>query len=207
MTRFLQILRVKARADPQRKPPPHHNIIPHTRNPSIIHLCLGKATRIQPILARNLQPDPLPRLTIPRHLRPGFEHAIHLLEKARANHANIIRRCDRGVVDRRLIPDGSLIPRNCRFLNIIPGFRAEEEAPMPDDEVDIGDGALEQVDEGARVDVGLLVVQVGLGADVLAVGEEGGQQLELDAGGDGVVRLDLGVEGVLRVPADGGGGA
>ena len=207
MPGLLQILRIKARTKPQCKPIPHHDIVPDARDPTIIDLRLGKATRIETILARNLEPNPLPHLTIPRHLRTSLEHAVHLVKVTRAEHAHIIRRRDRRAVNGRLVANSSLVARDRRLLHIVPGLRTDEEPLATKHDVDVGDGTLEQIDEGARVDVGLLVVQVELGADGLAVRDEGRQQLGLGAVGDLVVELDLGVEGVLGVPADGGGGA
>jgi hypothetical protein len=50
------------------------------------------------------------------------------------------------------------------------------------------------------VEVGLLEVQVQLGALGLGGRQEGAEQLGLEALGDGVVDLDLGVESIDSVP-------
>ena len=56
------------------------------------------------------------------------------------------------------------------------------------------------VDESAAVDVGLLEVQVDLLALVAGVGGKVGEDLGLQAAGEGVVELDLGGQEVGSVP-------
>lgn len=57
------------------------------------------------------------------------------------------------------------------------------------------------------MEVGLLEVQVQLGALRLGGRQEGAEQLGLKALGDGVVDLDLGVKGINGVPSLGDGDA
>ena len=121
--------------------------------------------------------------------------------------ADVVGRGDGGGVDAGLVADGGLIARDGGLLHVVAGLGADEEALLAQDEVDVGDGAFEEVEEGARVEVGLLVVQVQLRGDVLVVGDEGGEELGFDARGDLVVELDFGVEGVLGVPGYGCGGS
>ncbi len=78
---------------------------------------------------------------------------------------------------------------------------------MADDGVDGGGGALEEVEEGTAVEVGLLEVQVELGAASLGGREEAEDTLSLEALGQVVGHLDLGLEGVGRVPGLGEGQA
>lgn len=78
---------------------------------------------------------------------------------------------------------------------------------MAEDGVEGGGGALEEVEEGAGGEVGLLEVEVQ--ADVVDVGggDVGVEDLGLEALGDVVVEFELGVEGVAGGPALGDGEA
>lgn len=78
---------------------------------------------------------------------------------------------------------------------------------MAKDSVEVGGGALEEIEEGTGVDVGLLEVEVQLGALGLGARQILGQDLSLEALGDVVVQLELGVEGVGGSPCLGQGEA
>lgn len=78
---------------------------------------------------------------------------------------------------------------------------------MADNGIDVGGGALDQVAEGAEVELGLLEVQVELCALLLRLGQEGEGALDLEALGDVVGGLNLGLKGVQGVPGLGDGDA
>lgn len=92
-------------------------------------------------------------------------------------------------------------------LDVKAGRGTSQEALVADDTVNVGDGALEQVEEAAEVELGLLEVQVELGALLLRLRQEGEGTLELQALGEVVGGLDLGVKGVQGVPRLGEGDA
>ena len=151
MPRLLQSLRIKARAHSKRESRPHLDIIRQRRDPPIVNLGLGKARAIEPVFARNLQPDVLPRLTIPNRLGPGLDVLVHLVVVARRKDADVVRRRDGGRVDVGLVADRGLVARDGGLLHVVARLGADEEALLAEDEVDVGHGALEQVEEGARV--------------------------------------------------------
>lgn len=93
------------------------------------------------------------------------------------------------------------------LLNVVASGSTGEEALVADNGIDVGGGALEQVGEGAEVELGLLEVHVDLGTGLLALRQEGEGTLELQALGDVVGGLDLGLEGVQGVPCLGNGEA
>lgn len=78
---------------------------------------------------------------------------------------------------------------------------------MADDGIEVGGWALQEVEEGTGVEVGLLEVQVELNALGLGGGEEVAENLSLEALGDVVVELDLGLKSVGGVPCLGDGQA
>jgi hypothetical protein len=92
-------------------------------------------------------------------------------------------------------------------LDIEAGRGTSQEALMANDGVDVGGGALEQVEEAAEVELGLLEIQVELGALLLRLGQEGEYALELQALGKVVGGLNLGVEDIQGVPRLGKGDA
>lgn len=99
-----------------------------------------------------------------------------------------------------LVADGSSEGGDASLLDIVAGRGTGEEALVANDGVNVGGGALKQVGEGAEVELGLLEVDVDLGALLLALGEEGEGTLKLEALGEVVGGLDLGLEGVQGVP-------
>ena len=94
---------------------------------------------------------------------------------------------------RRVLGDGGL-------LDIIATLGTDQEALVAQDSVEVRGRTLEQVEEGASVHVGLLEVQVQLGALGLRGGQILRQNLGLEALGDVVVKLELGVQSIGGVP-------
>lgn len=93
------------------------------------------------------------------------------------------------------------------LLDIVASGGTSEEALVANDSVDVGGGALEQIGEGAEVELGLLEVDVDLGAVLLGLGQEGEDTLKLEALGEVVGGLNLGLKSVQSVPRLGNGEA
>jgi len=91
------------------------------------------------------------------------------------------------------------------FLHVVAGLSADEEAFVAEDGVDVGGGALEEVEEGAEVEVGLLVVEVYLAAVGLFGGEVIGEHFGSEAFGELVFEFDFGVQRVGGCPGLGEG--
>jgi hypothetical protein len=87
-------------------------------------------------------------------------------------------------------------------LHIVSDLTTNKEALVAQNGIGNGaDGAAGlEVGKDATVEVVLLEVEVGLLALVASVGVEVGEELRLQARGDGVVQLDLGGQEVGRVP-------
>ena len=93
------------------------------------------------------------------------------------------------------------------FLDVVAAFCADKEAFVAEGHVDGRDGAFEEVDEGADVDVGLLVVEVELAAVGALRGHVVGEDLGFEAFGEVVFELELRVEAVGGGPCLGQGEA
>lgn len=107
----------------------------------------------------------------------------------------------------RLVAHGSGEGGDAGLLDVVAGRATDDVAFVADDGVDVGGGALEQVGEGADVELGLLEVDVDLGALLAGLGQEGEGTLELEALGEVVGVLNLGLERVQGVPRLGDGEA
>lgn len=121
--------------------------------------------------------------------------------------AQVVGGGDGGAVLGSDVADGGAVAGQGGLVDIIAGAGTGQEALVADDGIDVGGRALEQVEEGAAVEAGLLEEQVELGALGGGGGQEVEETLELEALGEGVADLNLGVEGVGGVPGLGQGQA
>lgn len=121
--------------------------------------------------------------------------------------AQVVGGGDGGAVLGGDVADGGAVAGQGGLVDIVAGAGTGQEALVADDGVDVGGGALEEVEEGAAVEAGLLEEQVELGALGGGGGQEVEETLELEALGEGVADLNLGVEGVGGVPGLGQGEA
>lgn len=105
------------------------------------------------------------------------------------------------------VADGSGVLGDSSLVDVVATLSTDEEALVAENSVEVGGGAVQQVEEGTGVQVGLLEVQVELGALGLLSGLVLGEDLSLQALGDVVVQLKLGVESVGSGPSLGEGKA
>ena len=103
------------------------------------------------------------------------------------------------------VTDGSRVLGDGSLVDVVATLSTDEEALVAEDSVEVGGGAVQQVEEGTGVQVGLLEVQVELGTLGLLSGLVLSEDLSLEALGDVVVELELGVEGVGGGPSLGQG--
>ena len=162
---------------------------------------LGKSRWVQAVLARDLQPNVIPGLGIPSRLGTCLDLRVDLVVIRGGKDAHVVARVDRGRPNGLRVPDRGRVLGDGGLLDVVPALGTNEEAVAADHGVDRSGRALEDVDEGAQVVVGLLEVQVRLGAVRGRLGQEGAEELALEALGQHVVQLDLGVERVGRRPA------
>ena len=121
--------------------------------------------------------------------------------------AEVVRGSDSGAVLGSGVADGGAVGGQGSLVDVVASAGTSEETLVADNSVDVGGGTLEEVEEGAAVEAGLLEVQVELGTLTSSGGEVVEETLELEALGEGVADLNLGVEGVGGVPGLGEGQA
>lgn len=105
------------------------------------------------------------------------------------------------------VADGSGVLGDSGLVDVVATLSTDEESLVAEDSVEVGGRAVQQVEEGTGVQVGLLEVKVELGTLGLLSGLVLGEDLSLEALGDVVVELELGVEGVGGGPRLGEGEA
>jgi len=114
--------------------------------------------------------------------------------------AQVVAGGDSSRVLRSSISDGGAVAGDGSLLDIVTSSGTSEEAILTNDCVNVGSWALEEIEEGAAVEVGLHEVDVEFGALGLGSWEEGAENLSLEALGDHILELNLGVESVDGVP-------
>lgn len=93
----------------------------------------------------------------------------------------------------RVLGDGSL-------LHIVATLGTDEEAFVAKNGIKVGGRAVEEVEEGTGMNIGLLEVEVELGTLGVHGGEVVGADLSLKTLGNVVVKLKLGVQSVGSAP-------
>jgi hypothetical protein len=168
---------------------------------------LGEGDGVNAVLAGDLEADSVAGLGVPGGLGTGLDLAVDLVVVGSGEDAQVVGGGDGGAVLGGDVADGGAVAGQGSLVDIIAGAGTGQEALVADDGVDVGGGALEEVEEGAAVEAGLLEEQVELGALGGGGGQEVEETLELEALGEGVADLNLRVEGVGGVPGLGQGQA
>lgn len=146
-------------------------------------------------------------LGVPLSLGTGLNQGVDLVVVRSGEDAGLVGGGDGGGVGGVGETDGGGEGGDVGVLDVEAGRGTSQEALVADDGVDVGGGALEQVEEAAEVELGLLEVQVELGTLLLRLRQEGEGTLKLQALGEVVGGLDLSVKGIQGVPRLGEGDA
>lgn len=113
----------------------------------------------------------------------------------------VVAGSDGSRVLRKAVADSSRVLGDSSLLDIVATLSADQEALVAEDNVQVGSGTLEEVEEGTSVQVGLLEVQVQLSTLGLGAWQVLRQDLDLETLGNVVVQLEFGVEGVVGGPS------
>lgn len=105
------------------------------------------------------------------------------------------------------VGDGSGVLGDGGLLDVITTLGTNQETLMAENGVEVGGGALQEVEEGTAVDVWLLEVEVQFGTLGLRVRNVLGKDFGLQALGNVVVKLKLGIKSISGVPGLGKGEA
>ena len=169
---------------------------------------LDERDGVNAVLGGDLKTDGATRsLGVPLSLSTGLNQGVDLVVVGSGEDAALVGGGDGGGVGGVGETDGGGEGGDVGVLDVKAGRGTSQEALVADDGVNVGGGALEQVEEAAEVELGLLEVQVELGALLLRLRQEGEGTLELQALCEVVGGLNLGVEGVQGVPCLGEGDA
>jgi hypothetical protein len=168
---------------------------------------LGEGRGVQAVLAGNLKADSVAGVGVPGSLGTGLDLSVDAVVVAGGEEGQVVAGSDSSGVLGNAVTDGSGVLGDGSLVDIVATLSTDEEALVAENGVEVGSGAVQQVEEGTGVQVGLLEVQVELGTLGLLSGLVLGQDLSLEALGDVVVQLELGVEGVGGGPSLGEGEA
>lgn len=163
---------------------------------------LSERGRVDAVLGSELKADSGALLGVPGSLSASLDGGVDLLVKGGGEDVEGVGGGDGSVVGAGGVADGGGVLGDGGLLDVVANLTTNEETLVGEDSV--GDGADGaggvQVGEDAAVEVGLLEVEVDLLALVADGGVEVGENLGLQALGEGVVKLDLGGQEVGRVP-------
>jgi len=162
---------------------------------------LDEGDGVKTVLGSDLKADGVAGLGVPGGLGAGLDLAVDLVVVAGGENAQVVSGGDGSTVGRGVVSDGGAVAGDGSLLDVITSGGTGEEAIVANNGIDIGGGALEEIEEGTAVEVGLLEVEVELGATGVGGGEEAEDGLSLEALGEVVGHLDLGLESIGRVPA------
>lgn len=168
---------------------------------------LGEGDGVDAVLAGDLEADSVAGLGVPASLGTSLDLAVDLVVVGGSEDAEVVRGGDGSAVLGSSVADGGAVGGQGSLVGVIASRGTSEETLVADNGIDVGDGTLEEVEEGTAVEAGLLEVQVELGTLGSGGGQEVEETLKLEALGEGVADLELGVEGVGGVPGLGEGQA
>jgi hypothetical protein len=163
---------------------------------------LSEGSRVELVLGSDLKTDVVAGLGVPDGTSTGLNSGVDALVVRSGENAEGVGGSDGGVVERRGVSNSGGVLGDGSLLHIVADLTTNNHALVAHDGV--GDGANSAssrvVDEGAAMEAGLLEVKVDLLALVAGSGAEVGEDLGLQAAGEGVVQLDLGGQHVGGVP-------
>lgn len=163
-----------------------------SKDDSSSHLC--ERARIKLVFAGNFQSHVVARFRIPGCLGTCFYRAIDHVIVACREDSQVIGSLDRGGILLQTIPDRSRVLGDSRLLDIIACFGADKETFVSKHGVNVGGGAFEEVEEGAEVEVGLLIVEIQFPAVGLFGWKVIGEDFGFEALGELVFKFDFGIE-------------
>jgi hypothetical protein len=170
---------------------------------------LSERGGVKLVLGSELKTDVGAGLGVPGSLGAGLNSRVDLLVVGSREDAQGVGGGDGGVVQRGGVTDSGAVLGDGSLLDVVADLTTNNEALVGND--GIGNGANGTsggvVSEDTAVEVGLLEVEVDLLALVSSSGAEVGEDLGLQAGGEGVVELDLGSEDIGGVPGLGNANA
>lgn len=168
---------------------------------------LSEGRGVQAVLAGDLETDGVAGGGVPRGLGTGLDLSVDAVVVAGGEEGQVVAGGDGSGVLGNAVADGSGVLGDGGLVDVVTTLSTNKEALVAENGVEVGSGAVEEIEESTGVQVGLLEVQVELGALGLLGGLVLGEDLSLEALGNVVVELELGVESVGSGPSLGEGEA
>lgn len=156
------------------------------------HLC--KRAGIELELARDFQSDIVTCFRVPRGLGTSFYIAVDFVVIACGEDAQVVGGMDCGRILCQAISDSGRVFRHRGLLNIVACLSSDEESFMSEHSIEIRGRTFEKIEEGAEVEVWLLVVEVQFTTVRLLGGEVVGEHFGFEASGELVFKFDLGIQ-------------
>lgn len=202
---LVELLGVEGATETQGNTLAEEDVVANGSDTAVVELDLGERDGVDAVLGGNLKADSVAGLGVPGSLGTGLNLAVDLVVVRGSEDAQVVSGGDGSAVLGSSVADSSAVAGDSSLLDIVASRGTSEETLVADDSVDVGLGALEEVEESTAVETGLLEVEVELSTLGSGGGEEVEETLELEALGEGVVDLNLGVQGVGGVPGLGQG--
>lgn len=168
---------------------------------------LGEGRGVEAVLAGDLEADGVAGGGVPRSLSTGLNLSVDAVVVAGGEERQVVAGSDGSGVLGNAVANGSGVLGNSGLVDVVATLGADEESLVAENSVEVGGRAVQEVEEGTSVQVGLLEVEVELGALGLLSGLVLSENLSLEALGNVVVKLELGVESVGSGPRLGEGEA
>lgn len=161
---------------------------------------LSKGRGVKSVLAGNLKTDGVSSLGVPCGLGTSLDLGVHTVVVASSEEGEVVGGSDGSGVLRERVGNGGRVLGDSGLLDVITALGTDQETLMPENGIEVGSWALEEVEESTGVQVGLFEVEVQLGAFGVGVWEVLCEDLGFETLSNVVVQLELGVEGVVGGP-------
>ncbi|KAI6749186.1 hypothetical protein HG531_008133 [Fusarium graminearum] len=168
---------------------------------------LGERDGVDAVLAGDLKTDSVAGLGVPGSLGTSLNLGVDLVVVRSSEDAEVVRSGNGSAVLGSSVANSGAVSSQSSLVSIVASGSTSQETLVADNGIDVGDGALEEIEESTAVETGLLEVEVELGTLSGGGREEVEETLKLETLGEGVGDLDLGVESVGGVPGLGKGQA
>lgn len=166
----------------------------------VLNTHLGEGRGVKAVLASNLEADGVAGLGVPGGLSTSLNLSVDAVVVAGGEDGQVVGSGDGSRVLGNAVADGSGVLGDGGLLDVIATLSTDKEALVAENSVEVGGGAVEEIEESTSVHVGLLEVEVELSTLGLLSREVLGDDLSLETLGDVVVELELSVEGVGGSP-------
>jgi hypothetical protein len=177
-------------------------VIPNieTFHPETYETYLGEGRGVQAVLAGDLEADGVAGGGVPGSLSTGLDLSVDTVVVASGEERQVVAGSDGSGVLGNAVADSSGVLGDSSLVDVVATLSTDEESLVAENGVEVSGRAVQEVEEGTGVQVGLLEVEVELGTLGLLSGQVLGEDLSLEALGDVVVKLELGVESVGSGP-------